>query len=80
MDPIMSTATDTHKEVAHLARALKTPRLLAAAERLAPIARESNWSHEQYLAAVLSQEVSSREASGSLIRIKAAGFDSVKTL
>ena len=72
----MSTATDTHKKLAHLARALKTPRLLAAAQRLAPIARESNWSHEQYLAAVLSQEVSSREASGSLIRIKAAGFDS----
>jgi len=36
--------------------------------------------HEQYLAAVLSQEVSSREASGSLIRIKSAGFDSVKML
>jgi DNA replication protein DnaC len=72
--------TDTQKELAHLARTLKAPRLLAAAERLAPIARESNWSHEQYLAAVLSQDVSSREASGSLIRIKSAGFDSVKTL
>ena len=70
----MSTTTDTQKELAHLARALKAPRLLAAAERLAPIARESTWSHEQYLAAVLSQEVSSREASGSLIRIKPAGF------
>jgi hypothetical protein len=57
----MSTPTDTQKELAHLARALKAPRLLAAAERLAPIARESNWSHEQYLAAVLSQEVSSRK-------------------
>lgn len=76
----MSITTDTRKELAHLARALKAPRLLAAPERLAPIARESNWSHEQYLAAVLSQEVSSREASGSRLRIKAAGFDSVKTL
>jgi len=76
----MTSATDTQKELAHLARALKAPRLLAAAERLAPIAQESNWSHEEYLAAVLSQEVSSREASGSLIRIKAAGFDCVKSL
>ena len=76
----MSITLDTQKELAHLARALKAPRLLAAAERLAPIARESNWSHEQYLAAVLSQEVSSREASGSLLRVKAAGFDSLKTL
>ena len=75
-----SALTDTQKELAHLARALKAPHLLAAAERLAPIARESNWSHEEYLAAVLSQEVSSREASGSLIRVKGAGFDSVKSL
>jgi hypothetical protein len=59
----MNIATDTHKELAHLARALKAPRLLAAAQRLAPIARESNWSHEEYLAAVLSQEV---YASGSI--------------
>ena len=75
-----NASTQTEKELAHLARALKTPRILAAAQRLAPIARESNWSHEQYLAAVLSQEVSSREASGSLLRVKAAGFDTVKTL
>lgn len=59
----MSIATDTQKELAHLARALKAPRLLAAAQRLAPIARESNWSHEQDLATVFSQEV---YASGSV--------------
>jgi len=76
----MSTATDTQKDLAHLARARKALRLFAAAERLAPIARESNWSNEEYLASVLSQEVSSREASGSLIRTKAAGFDSLKSL
>ena len=70
----MTSATDTQKDLAHLARALKAPRLLA------PIARKSNWSHEEYLAAVLSQEVFNREASGSLIRIKAAGFDCVKSL
>jgi len=32
----MSITTDTQKELAHLARALKAPRLLAAAERLDP--------------------------------------------
>jgi hypothetical protein len=42
-----SAATNTQKKLAYLARALKAPHLLAAAERLAPIARESNWSHEQ---------------------------------
>jgi len=36
-----SAPTDTQKELAHLTRALKAPRLLAAAQRVAPIARES---------------------------------------
>ena len=72
--------TDAQREIAHLARALKAPRILAAAERGAPVTREANWSHEQYLAAVLSREVSTQEASVSLIRIKAAGINSVKTL
>ena len=71
---------DIARELAHLSRALKAPRLLASAQRLGPIAREAGWSHEQYLTAVLSQEVSSREASGALIRVKAAGFDSLKSL
>ena len=71
---------DIARELAHLSRALKAPRLLASAQRLGPIAREAGWSHEQYLTAVLSQEVSSREASGALIRVKAAGFDNLKSL
>ena len=74
------SGADIARELAHLSRALKAPRLLASAQRLGPIAREAGWSHEQYLTAVLSQEVSSREASGALIRIKAAGFDALKSL
>ena len=38
------------------------------------------WTHEQYLAAVLAAEVSSREASGSETRIRAAGFPARKTI
>ena len=37
-------------------------------------------SHEEYLAAVLSREVSEREASGAALRIKAARFPHHKTL
>jgi DNA replication protein DnaC len=38
------------------------------------------WSHEEYLAAVLSMEVSEREASGAALRIEAAWFPGCKTL
>ncbi|WP_232085172.1 ATP-binding protein, partial [Arthrobacter sp. SO5] len=38
------------------------------------------WSHEEYLAAVLSREVSEREASGAATRIKAARFPAHKDL
>jgi len=69
---------DIARELAHLSRALKAPRLLASAQRLGPIARSR--THKHYLTAVLSQEVSSREASGALIRIKATGFDALKSL
>lgn len=68
------------KQIDFLARALKAPRVADAAGRLADQAREAGWSHEEYLAAVLDREVSARDASGSQIRIKAAGFPSRKTI
>ena len=41
------------KQVHHLAGALKAPRITEAAARLADHARDSSWTHEEYLAAVL---------------------------
>jgi DNA replication protein DnaC len=59
---------------------MKAPRIGEAAARLADQARDAGWSHEEYLAGVLSREVSAREASGAELRIRAAGFPSRKSL
>jgi DNA replication protein DnaC len=75
-----NTTPDTVKHLTYLATALKAPRLVDAATRLADQARDSGWSHEEYLAAVLEREVSARVSSGSDIRIRSAGFPHVKTL
>jgi DNA replication protein DnaC len=76
----MTAAEDTLKHIEFLARALKAPRIRDAVERLGDQARADGWSHEQYLAAVLDREVSARDASGGLLRIKAAGFPTRKTI
>lgn len=67
-------------EVAFLARALKAPRIPAAASTLAAKAREQSWDYEAYLAAVLAEEVASRESHGGANRVKAARFPQVKTV
>ena len=67
-------------EVAFLASALKAPRLKECAPALAERAREGSWSYEEYLAAVLAEEVAARESHGGASRVKAARFPSVKTL
>lgn len=74
------TTPDALKHIHYLAAALKAPRITEAAARLAEQARDANWTHEDYLAAVLGREVSARNASGARLRIKAAGFGAVKTL
>jgi len=73
-------ATEAVKQITYLASALKAPRILEAASRLADQARNAGWTHEDYLAAVLEREVSARNASGAHLRIRAAGFPGVKTL
>ena len=73
-------ATESVKQIHYLAAALKAPRITEAAARLADQARDAGWTHEDYLAAVLEREVSARNASGSELRIKAAGFPARKTL
>ncbi|MBF0817164.1 AAA family ATPase [Microbacterium paludicola] len=76
----MAKQTEAVKQLTYLAGALKAPRILEAAERLAEQARTASWSFEDYLAAVLEREVSARNASGARLRIRAAGFPAVKTI
>ena len=71
---------DPIKQVEHYAHALKAPRIRESAARLAQQARDGGWSHEEYLAAVLSREVAARESSGAAIRIRSAGFPTRKSL
>lgn len=72
--------TDAVKEITYLAAALKAPRIIEAATRLADQARDAGWTHEDYLAAVLEREVSARNASGAELRIRAASFGARKTI
>lgn len=72
--------SDSLGQVLFAAAALKAPRIAEAAERLATQAADANWSHLDYLAAVLDREVAARQASGTEIRIKTAGFPARKTL
>jgi DNA replication protein DnaC len=67
-------------DIAFLSRALKAPRIRETATLLAERAREESWGYEAYLAAVLSEEVSARDAHGGEHRVKAARFPQVKTL
>ena len=77
----MSTKTpESVKQLTYLAGALKAPRILESAGRLADQARDAGWSFEDYLAAVLEREVSARNASGAEMRIRSAGFGARKTL
>lgn len=68
------------KELQYLTQSLKAPRIAQSYARIAEQARSSGWTHEEYLAAVLEQEVVARNASGARNRIRAAGFGTAKTL
>jgi len=72
--------SDTSSQIEYYSRALRAPRISDSFARLGDQARDAGWSHEQYLAAVLSREVSEREASGASLRIKAARLPGHKTL
>ncbi|WP_344257621.1 ATP-binding protein, partial [Terrabacter carboxydivorans] len=68
------------KQLTYLSAALKAPRIIESAARLADHARDAGWTHEEYLAAVLDREVAARNASGAQLRIRAAGFPARKSL
>lgn len=66
--------------LAYLTRVLKVPTIGRSWEELAEQARDENWSHEEYLAAVLQRQVADRESAGTTMRIRTAHFPQVKTL
>jgi DNA replication protein DnaC len=70
----------TSSELAFLCRALKAPRIGACAETFAKKAESENWTHAEFLAAVLGEEVAARELHGGQHRVKGARFPQIKTL
>jgi DNA replication protein DnaC len=67
-------------ELAHLFRELKAPAAARALPKLAQRARVEEWSYEKFAQALLSTEVSAREAHGGEGRIRSARFPARKTL
>lgn len=67
-------------QLAYLTRTLKTPTIGRVWEDIAEQARDENWSHEEYLAAVLQRQLADREAAGTTMRIRTAHFPAIKTL
>lgn len=74
------TGQQTAADLAFLARAMKAPALLDAADRLAGRARKESWTHAEYLVACLQREVSARESHGGEARVRAARFPAIKTV
>lgn len=66
--------------LSYLTRVLKMPTVGAFWEELAEQTRDQNWSHEEYLAALLQRQVADRESKGTMMRIRTAHFPQVKTL
>ncbi len=66
--------------MAYLTRVLKMSTVGRSWEELAAQARDENWSHEEYLAALLQRQVADRESKGTIMRIRTAHFPQVKTL
>ena len=79
-ESVVLGAVDPLKDIEHYAQVMKALRIRESAARLAEQARSDGWSHEDYLAAVLSREVTARESSGTQNRIRLAGFTTRKSL
>jgi DNA replication protein DnaC len=67
-------------ELTHLFRELKAPAAARALPKLADRARAEEWGYEKFAQALLSTEVSAREAHGGEGRIRSARFPARKTL
>ena len=69
-----------NSELAHLFRELKAPAAARALPKLADRARAEEWGYEKFAQALLSTEVSAREAHSGERRIHSARFPARKTL
>jgi DNA replication protein DnaC len=78
--PKTGASTELGSKLAYLTRVLKTPTIARVWDDLAAQARDLNWSHEEYLTAVLERQVADRESAGTTMRIRTAHFPAVKTL
>ena len=67
-------------KLAYLTRVLKTPTIGRVWQDLADTAPDANWSHEEYLTAVLERQVADRESAGNTMRVRTAHFPAIKTL
>ena len=77
---VTGASTELGSKLAYLTRALKTPTIARVWHDLAAQARDRNWSHEEYLTAVLERQVADRESAGTTMRIRTAHFPQVKNL
>ena len=77
---VTGVSTELGSKLAYLTRALKTPTIARVWDDLAVQARDLNWSHEEYLTAVLERQVADRESAGTTMRIRTTHFPAVKTL
>jgi len=62
------------------ARMLRLPIIADMAAPLGDQARDLHWTHEEYLAALLSRQAAAREANGTTNRIRRAHFPRACTL
>ena len=76
----MRNAEDITREIEHAAREMKTPVIREHYKILADQARAEGWTHEEYLAAVMSKQSTTRAANSAKARIGAARLPSLKTL
>lgn len=67
-------------QIAYLSRALKLSTVGRVWDEIAGHARDENWSHEEYLQAVLQRQLADRESSGTTMRIRTAHFPAMKTI
>jgi DNA replication protein DnaC len=77
---VASPAPELAADPALLERAFTSPSMRGVAAQLADRARHERWGYEAYLAAVLAEELATRESHRGDIRVKAARFPQIKTI
>jgi DNA replication protein DnaC len=77
---VVPASTDVVADPAPLERAFTNPGMRSVAAQLADRARHEKWGYEAYLAAVLAEDLATRESHRGDLRVKAARFPQIKTI